>query len=79
MNTTTTETNVTYTTKLQCKLFGHQYRITKRYASNAKEFQCACCNKEMSIDAYGNQTDLTASTKKHNETLEKFFAYRRTA
>lgn len=60
-----------------CKLFGHKYRITKRYASNLKEFECAQCKKQFTLDGYGHYTPLTPKLKKVNELFENFYSKKR--
>ena len=61
-------------THLACKIFGHKYRITKRYESNIKEFECAHCKKQYTLDAYGKYTPLTERLKNINEVYENFYA-----
>ncbi len=56
-----------------CKLFGHRYRITKRYQSNLKEFECAQCKKQFTLDGYGHYTPLTPKIKRVNEVFESFY------
>lgn len=58
---------------ISCKLFGHKYRITKRYESNLKEFECAHCKKQFTLDGYGHYTPLTPKLKKVNEVYESFY------
>lgn len=58
---------------LQCKLFGHKYRITKRYESNIKEFECAHCKKQFTLDGYGHYTPLTPKLRRINEVYENFY------
>ena len=56
-----------------CKIFGHKYRITKRYQSNLKEFECANCKKQYTLDGYGHYTPLTAKLRRINEVYENFY------
>ncbi len=58
---------------ITCRIFGHKYRITKRYESNIKEFECAHCKKQYTLDAYGNYTPLTDKLKSINEMYENFY------
>ena len=58
---------------LACKLFGHKYRITKRYESNIKEFECAHCKKQFTLDGYGHYTPLTPKLRRINEVYENFY------
>lgn len=59
---------------LSCTLFGHKYRIVKRYQSNVKEFECAHCKKQFTLDGYGQYTPLTPKLKKAHEVFENFYA-----
>ncbi len=56
-----------------CKIFGHKYRITKRYESNLKEFECAHCKKQYTLDGYGHYTPLTPKLRRINEKYENFY------
>ena len=47
--------------KLQCILLGHQFRITKRLISKAKELQCASCKKIITIDSNGELIEANDS------------------
>jgi len=78
MNTTKTKTEPTYSpfSNLQCKVFGHKYRITKRYESNIKEFECANCKKQFTLDGYGHYTPLTPKLRRINEVYENFYTRR---
>lgn len=60
-------------TGIACKIFGHKYRITKRYQSNIKEFECAHCKKQYTLDGFGHYTPLTAKLKRVNEVYENFY------
>lgn len=57
---------------LGCKLFGHRYRITKRHESKLKEFECAQCKKQFTLDGYGHYTPLTPKLRKLNQVFEHF-------
>ncbi len=58
---------------IACKIFGHKYRITKRYQSNLKEFECAHCRKQYTLDSYGHYTPLTPKLRRINEVYENFY------
>lgn len=58
---------------LGCKVFGHKYRIVKRYESNLKEFECAHCKKQYTLDGYGHYTPLTPKLKHINEVYDNFY------
>lgn len=75
MNTKNTNQENSYSpfANLQCKLFGHKYRITKRYESNIKEFECAHCRKQFTLDGYGHYTPLTPKLRRINEVYENFY------
>lgn len=59
---------------LGCKLFGHKYRITRRYESQLKEFECAQCKKQFTLDGYGHYTPLTPKLKKLNQVFENYYS-----
>mgnify|MGYP005996936791 CR=1 FL=1 len=56
-----------------CKVFGHKFRITKRYQSNMKEFECCNCKKQYTLDASGHYTPLTPRLRQINEVFENFY------
>lgn len=56
-----------------CKLFGHKYRITKRYESQLKEFECAQCMKQFTLDGYGRYTPLTPKLQNLNQVFEQYY------
>ena len=60
-------------TTVACKIFGHKYRITKRYESNLKEFECSHCKKQYTLDGYGHYTPLTPKLRRINEVYEEFY------
>lgn len=62
-----------FLSNFSCKIFGHKYRITKRYASNLKEFECAHCKKQFTLDGYGHYTPLTPKLRRVNEVYENFY------
>ena len=62
---------------LSCKLFGHKYRIIRRYKSNLREFECAHCKKQFTLDGYGHYTPLTPKLKKANEVYHNYINTKR--
>jgi len=72
MATTKNERTYNPFSNLQCKIFGHKYRITKRYKSNVKEFECANCKKQFTLDTHGHYTPLTPKLRRINEIYENF-------
>lgn len=71
--TTNKEGSLKSLSSLSCKIFGHKYRITKRYESNLKEFECAHCKKQFTLDGYGHYTPLTPKLRRVNEVYENFY------
>lgn len=55
--------------KLLCSIFGHRFIVTKKVTAHIKEYECACCNKQVTIDVQGNLASLTPQLKEINETL----------
>lgn len=73
INLNTRKTTTNPLTTVTCKIFGHKYRITKRYESNLKEFECSNCKKQYTLDGYGHYTPLTPKLRRINEVYEKFY------
>jgi len=73
LNSNTVKPKFSLFSNMSCKLFGHKYRIIKRYASNIKEFECIHCKKQYTLDGYGHYTPLTPRLKRINEMYENFY------
>ena len=59
--------------ELNCKFFGHRFKLIKSYKTNRKEFNCIICNKEFTTDPDGKLSPLTKKMKRLNEAMELFY------
>lgn len=58
--------------KMYCKIFGHDYKVSRHVTSHVKEYICSRCQKELTIDGNGSLTELTPKLKEINDILEQF-------
>lgn len=56
---------------IHCKMFGHDYKITRHVTYHVKEYTCANCKKELTTGGNGNLVDLTPKFKEINDVLER--------
>ena len=56
---------------LHCKVFGHDFHITRNVTYHVKEYQCKNCNKELTTNGNGNIIELTPKFKEINDVLER--------
>lgn len=59
--------------RLLCKLFGHKYKLIKKYRSNHSEYECCNCKNQFTQDDNGSLTPLTPKLRHINEVLEKLY------
>lgn len=55
--------------RILCSVFGHRFIVTRKVTAHIKEYECACCGKQATIDVKGNLASLTPQLKEINETL----------
>ena len=55
---------------IHCKMFGHDYRVTRKVTNHVKEYTCKNCQNELTINASGDLTELTPKFKEINDVLE---------
>lgn len=55
---------------IHCKVFGHDYFITRNVTYHVKEYKCKNCNKELTTNGSGNIIELTPKFKEINDVLE---------
>lgn len=55
---------------LHCKVFGHQYNITRHVTYHVKEYTCKICKKQLTTNGNGLLTELTPKFKEINNVLE---------
>lgn len=58
---------------LNCRLFGHKYKLIKAYKTNRKEFSCINCGGQYTTDPDGNISPLTQKRRRLNEAMELFY------
>lgn len=56
---------------INCSLFGHDYRLTKKVTLHVSEYVCKNCKKEFTVDANGSIIPLTQKFKEINSVLER--------
>ncbi|MBU2997652.1 hypothetical protein KO500_14475 [Cellulophaga baltica] len=59
-----------------CSIFGHHYTVSRNVTSHIKEYKCIHCDKQVSTDADGNISVLTAEMKEINRELENIHSKR---
>ncbi len=62
---------------IQCKLFGHNYKVSRHVTHHIKEYTCIHCKKELTTNAKGNLIELTPKFKEINDVLERIHLNRR--
>lgn len=60
--------------KLNCAIFGHNYKVTKEVTHHVKEYKCSCCKKELTTDSNGHLTELTPKFREINITLTRIYS-----
>ncbi|WP_372756291.1 hypothetical protein [Mariniflexile sp.] len=55
---------------LRCRVFGHDYRVTRKVTHHVKEYTCKSCRKQLTTSGNGNLIELTANFKEINDLLE---------
>lgn len=61
---------------LYCKLFGHNYKVTKKVTLHVKEYMCINCHEEFTTNGNGELTLLTPKFKEINSVLERIYLKR---
>ncbi|WP_337992821.1 hypothetical protein [Flavivirga sp. 57AJ16] len=56
---------------IHCKVFGHDYRVSRNVTYHVKEYTCRNCKKELTTNGSGYLTDLTPKFKEINDVLER--------
>ncbi|WP_282134634.1 hypothetical protein [Seonamhaeicola maritimus] len=54
---------------IHCKVFGHDFYISRHVTNYVKEYTCNNCKKEFTTDSSGNITALTPKFKEINQVL----------
>ncbi len=61
---------------IHCKMFGHDFEVTRHVTYHVKEYACKNCKKQLTTSSSGNLTELTPKFKEINDVLERIH-YRR--
>lgn len=56
---------------LHCKVFGHDYKVTRHVTYHVKEYTCKNCKRELTTSGNGNLIELTPKFKEINDVLER--------
>ncbi len=62
---------------IHCKVFGHDFQVTRHVTYHVKEYACKNCKKQLTTSSNGGLTDLTPKFKEINDVLERIY-YKRT-
>ncbi|GAA3633315.1 hypothetical protein [Flavivirga jejuensis] len=55
---------------IHCKVFGHNFQVTRDVTYHVKEYTCKNCNKQLTTNENGYLTELTPEFKEINDVLE---------
>lgn len=56
---------------IQCKVFGHDYKVTRHVTYHVKEYSCKNCKRQLTTSGNGNLVELTPKFKEINDVLER--------
>lgn len=56
---------------IHCKVFGHDYEVTRQVTYHVKEYTCKNCKKQLTTGGNGNLIELTPKFKEINDVLER--------
>lgn len=56
---------------IQCTVFGHDFKVTRKVTYHVSEYTCKNCNKELTTSGSGNLIPLTPKFKEINDVLER--------
>lgn len=57
--------------ELHCKMFGHDYYISRDVTYHVKEYTCRHCKKQLTTNSGGDLIELTPKFKEINDVLER--------
>lgn len=57
--------------EIQCKMFGHDYHVTRNVTYHVKEYTCNRCEKQLTTNSTGDLIELTPKFKEINDILER--------
>lgn len=56
---------------IHCKMFGHDFKVSRHVTLHVKEYTCQNCKKELTTSSNGSLTELTPKFKEINDVLER--------
>ncbi|GAA4944734.1 hypothetical protein GCM10023314_17190 [Algibacter agarivorans] len=56
---------------IHCKVFGHDYKVTRHVTYHVKEYTCKNCRRELTTSGNGDLIELTPKFKEINDVLER--------
>lgn len=56
---------------IHCKMFGHDFKVTRHVTYHVKEYTCKHCKKELTTSSNGSLVLLTPKFKEINDVLER--------
>ena len=56
---------------IHCKMFGHDYQVTRNVTYHVKEYTCTHCKRQLTTNSNGSLTELTPKFKEINDVLER--------
>lgn len=56
---------------IHCKVFGHNFVVTRHVTYHVKEYSCKYCKKELTTNGNGHLTELTPKFREINDVLER--------
>lgn len=56
---------------IYCKLFGHNFKVSRSVTYHVKEYTCKHCKKELTTGSNGSLTLLTPKFKEINDVLQR--------
>lgn len=61
---------------IHCKVFGHDFKVTKHVTYHVKEYTCKNCKREYTTSSNGFLRELTPKFREINEVLENIHSKR---
>ncbi len=55
---------------IHCKVFGHDFKVTRHVTYHVKEYTCKNCKRELTTSGNGNLIELSPKFKEINNVLE---------
>jgi len=63
--------------RFMCRIFGHNYLVSKKITNHISEYKCTVCKKEITDTIEGKVENLTYQNKTINKKLASFFRKKR--